>query len=249
MTSMIFYETPVALSRSRHRDLRLMPATGDFSFARNINSLLIAATELPDAALHYPVVFVGKPGGPYTLAAMVGLNDQNNLFLDADGAWEADAYIPAFARRYPFVLAEAGDGDDLTVCVDEAFTGWSETEGEALFDADGKESPMLQGAVEFLRQFHIEMQSTHQFAQRLAQHDLLVPKTVEITRDGKKQIIDGIYVVDAARLHALDDGALAGVVRNGDMGLIDAHLLSLKHVARLSARLDRGAAPPIPASL
>jgi hypothetical protein len=239
---MIFYDKPVALNRERHRDLKLAPATGDFSFARHTNSLLIAATEVPDAALSYPVVFVGNPGGAFALAAMVGLRDQDNLFVTEGGAWDADSYVPAFARRYPFVLAE-GDGADaeLTVCVDESFAGLGNEHGEPLFDADGKETPMLAGAVDFLRLFHAEMGRTHAFAQRLVELDLLVPKTIEVQQGGKKQVVDGIHIVDVEKLRALDDAALLALVRSGDMAIVDAHLLSLKQIGRLAARLDRRA--------
>jgi hypothetical protein len=245
---MMFYEKPVVLNRERHRHLKLAAANGDFGFARRTNSLLIAATEVPDAALSYPVVFVGKAGGPMTLAAMVGLNDQENLFLDADGSWDADSYVPAFARRYPFVLAEGERGDEeLTVCVDESFSGLGDEHGEPLFDAEGKEAPMLAGAVEFLRVFHVEMQATNLFAQRLAELDLLVPKTIEVQREGRKQVVDGIFVVDTDKLRALDDEAVLRLVRSGDMQLIDAHLLSLKQVGRLAARLDRRTRAAAPA--
>ncbi|MET0320103.1 MAG: SapC family protein [Duganella sp.] len=237
---MIFYQKPVALNRERHRNLKLAAATGDFSFSQHTNSLLIAATELVDAAMRYPVVFVGQPGGPYALAAMVGLSEQKNLFLKADGSWEADCYIPAFARRYPFVLAEGqGATDELTVCVDEAFSGLNEEHGEALFDAEGRETPMLQGAVDFLRLYHAEMQQTHLFTQRLAALDVLVPKTVEVESNGKKQVVDGFFIIDAARLQALDDAALVQLVRSGDMQLIDAHLFSLKQITSLAIRIDR----------
>lgn len=238
---MIFYARPVALNRERHRHLKLAAATGDFSFSQRTNSLLIAATELVDAAMRYPVVFVGKPGGPYTLAAMVGLADQDNLFLAPDGSWEPDCYIPAFARRYPFVLAEDGAQatEELTVCIDVSFAGLNETDGAPLFDAEGKETPMLQGAIDFMRLFHVEMQNTHAFAQRLAELGLLVPKTINIDRNGKKQVVDGIYIVDPVKLQALDDAALVRLVRSGDMQLIDAHVFSLKQVGSLAARLDR----------
>lgn len=238
---MIFYEQPIALNRERHRHLKLASATGDYSFSQRTNSLLIAATELVDAAMRYPVVFVGKPGGPYTLAVMVGLSDPDNLFLAADGSWEPDCYIPAFARRYPFVLAEGGAHatDELTVCVDEAFAGLNDTDGTALFEADGTASAMLQGAIDFMQMFHVEMQRTHAFAQRMADLGLLAPKTIEVERNGKKQVVDGLYIVDTVKLQALDDAALVRLVRSGDMQLIDAHLFSLKQVGSLAARLDR----------
>ena len=248
MAAMLFYETPVALNRERHRHLKLAPATGKFNFAQRTNSVLLAATELADAALSYPVVFVGNAGGPYALAAIVGLSDGQNLFLDADGSWAPDAYIPAFVRRYPFVLAEDGNaGDDLTVCVDEAFPGLNGTDGEPLFDADGQSSPMLNGVIDFLRLFHTEMRNTHEFAKQLGELDLLTPKVIEVERGGQKQAVDGIYIVDEAKLRALPDDVLARLVRNGSMQLIDAHLLSLKRVAGLAARLDRRAGATTPA--
>lgn len=240
MATMIFYQKPTALNRERHRKLKLDVTVGNFSFATKTNSVLIASTEMVDAALSYPVVFVGKAGGPYTVAAMVGLNDQENLYVDADGQWETDCYMPAFVRRYPFVLAEGDDANaDLTVCVDESFVGLNETTGEALFDAEGKESPLLQGAVDFLRLFHVEMQNTNAFGKRLAELDLLVQKTIEVQRDGKKQLVEGIFIVDQEKLLKLDDATMLHLVRNGDLSLIHAHLFSLKHVPRLAARLDR----------
>ncbi|WP_426103037.1 SapC family protein [Massilia sp. TSP1-1-2] len=240
MATMIFYQKPTALNRERHRNLKLDASAGNFSFAEKTNSVLIAATEIVDAALSYPVVFVGKAGGPFTLAAMVGLNDQENLYVDANGQWEADCYLPAFVRRYPFVLAEGdGEGADLTVCVDESFVGLNEETGEALFDADGTEAPLLTGAVDFLRLFHIEMQNTNAFAARLAELDLLTQKTIEVQRDGKKQLVEGIFIIDQEKLMKLDDVTLLHLLRNGDMSLIHAHLFSLKHVPRLAARLDR----------
>ncbi|MFL6708514.1 MAG: SapC family protein [Massilia sp.] len=239
MTSLIFYERPVALNPERHGKTKLA-LTGDFSFSRATNSVLITATELADASASFPVLFVGTPAEGFGLAAMVGLKDRDNLFVNDDGKWDAESYLPAFVRRYPFVLAEGGPvADELTVCVDEAFAGLNTEHGEALFDDKGAPTPMLQGAVDFLRLFHDEMLRTHAFAQRVAALDVLVPKNVEVEHAGAKQVVEGVYIVDTERLHALDDATLARLVRSGDMQLIDAHLMSLKMIPRLISRLER----------
>ncbi|WP_247596912.1 SapC family protein [Hydrogenophaga sp. PAMC20947] len=208
------------------------------SFAKNTNSVLLAATEMAEAAKDYPIVFIGKENGPFTLAAMVGLRDGENLFVESNGQWQTGTYVPAFARRYPFVLAENDEDDThLTVCVDESCAGLSEEQGEPLFDKSGKESALLQGAVDFLKLFHTEMQRTRQLGQLLSAYGLLEPKVIEINRGGKRQVLDGLYIVNRDKLNALDDEKTLILCRNGAMGWIHAHLISLSHIERMATRL------------
>jgi hypothetical protein len=244
MTTMIFYEKPVALNRERHRRLKLDRRDGQFGFARSTNSVLLAATEIGDAAKDYPVVFVAGPGGQYVLAALLGLRERENLFVGADGHWRAGAYLPAFVRRYPFVLAEGGDGP-LTVCVDESFPGLGDTEGQALFDEDGQDSALLTDATDFLKRFHAEMQRSRAFTARLAALGLLAPKTIRASRDGQQEILDGFHVVDEQKLRALDDAQALELFRCGDLFLIHAHLCSLGNVERLG-QMAPAAAPAKP---
>lgn len=240
MSTLNFYQTPVALNRERHRHLKLDASKGNFLFAAKTNSLLLATTELIDAAASYPVVFVGEAGGPYTLCAMVGLNNEENLFVDAAGSWDAGSYVPAFVRRYPFVLSGGADDEaDLAVCIDESFSGFNEQDGQPLFDADGKESPLLLGAIDFLRHFHAEMHETNAFAQRLADLGLLTAKTFEVERDGKKRVVEGVVIIDAEKLAALDDATVLSMVRNGDMALAHAHLVSIKQIPHMAVRLEQ----------
>ncbi len=244
---MIFYQNPVALNRTSHLKLKLEQTAGDFSFAGKTNSVLLAVSEMAEAAKDYPIVFVGKEGGPFTLAALVGLRDSENLFVGEGGAWQAGTYIPAFARRYPFVLAEAdGNADNLTVCIDEAYAGFGTESGNALFDDAGQETPMLQAAVDFLKLFHVEMNQTRLFAQQLSELGLLEQKIIEINREGKQQVLEGLFVVNQQKLKALDDAASLELLRSGAMYFIHAHLMSLGHVERLAMRLDRQIAAAAP---
>jgi hypothetical protein len=235
---MIFYERAVALNRERHQKLKIRMLSDHFAFATKTNSVLLAGTEFAEACRDYPIVFVGSEGGPYTTAALVGLGDKENLFADAAGNWERGTYIPAFIRRYPFVLAGAETGDTLTVCIDESYRGLGEDEGEALFSAEGQETDYLKNVVEFLRLYHAEMTRTGAFAAKIAELDLLTPKVVTVERQGGKQTLEGLWVVDEAKLNALDDAKTLELVRNGYMGWIYAHLLSLRNVARLANRMD-----------
>lgn len=240
---MLFYERAVALNRDRHQKLRMEALPNHFAFAAKTNAVLLASTELAEAARDYPIVFVGPQDGPFALAALVGLRNNENLLVGETGTWEPQTYIPAFARRYPFVLAEGEDKSVLTVCVDEAYGGLNEARGEALFDEQGRESEYLKRVLDFLRAFHADMQRTRDFAARLHELGLLVSKvlTIEQQRDGKpeRQVLEGVWVVDEEKLRGIDDARIVELFRNGYMGWIYAHLLSLGNVRRLAARLDR----------
>jgi hypothetical protein len=158
--------------------------------------------------------------------------------VGADGVWELGAYIPAFIRRYPFVLAGAEQAETLTVCLDEAYAGLGEKEGESLFNPDGTETTYLRNVIEFLRLFHAEMQRTNAFASKLAELGLLSSKVITVEFEGQKRNLEGLWLVDEQKLRALDDAQTLELVRSGYMGLIYAHFLSLSNVVRLARRED-----------
>ena len=53
------------------------------------------------AAAYYPIVFSDES---VPIAAVVGLRNDSNLFVDSQGQWLADESLPAYVRRYPFIL-------------------------------------------------------------------------------------------------------------------------------------------------
>jgi hypothetical protein len=241
MTQLLFYERPVALNRERHRNLKLEAVPGHFAFAAKTNALPIASTEFAEAARDYPIVFVGEEGGPFSVAALVGLQENQNLMVDADGRWASGTYVPAFARRYPFVLARTGGKDDerLTVCIDEVYPGLNAERGEALFDAEGKETPYLKRVLDFLQLFHGEAQRTTQFANRMKELGLLVPKVVNIDRKGgPRQAMRGVWIIDAQKYRGVDDARALELFRAGYTAWIEAHLISLGSLGRLVARME-----------
>jgi hypothetical protein len=240
MSSSVFYERAVALNRERHQQLKIEVQPNHYAFAAKTNALPIASTEFADVAREYPIVFVEEGGGSYHLAALLGLRDAENLFVDAGGMWRADAYVPAFARRYPFVMAGSDEQDRFIVCVDETYAGLNAEKGTALFDADGKESAYLQRVLDFLRVYHAEMLRTREFAKRVAELGLLESKVITIEKGGQKQVLRGLAVIDDAKLHALPDAQVIELFRAGYLRWIEAHRLSMANVTRLAQRLDVG---------
>ena len=86
---------------------------------------------------HYPIVFsVGDTPVPL---ALMGLNEGINVFLDDEGKLHDDTiYVPAYMRRYPFLLARLRpDSDELSLCFDPTSGAIGDfDDGEPLFDGD-----------------------------------------------------------------------------------------------------------------
>ena len=242
MKQLLIYERPTPLNRDIHRHLRVHATPGDFRFAAHVNSVPLAATEFVRASADFPIVFAGE--GTPVPAALLGLRVNENLMTDAEGRWRDGAYVPAFLRRYPFVLAEKPDSDDFTVCLDAAFSGLG-GDGEPLFDEAGEDSPLLKNAVNFLSEYQQHLRRTRELVARLQELDLLVPKVVRVEPQGAEAFqMQGFSVVDETRLQALKGKPLQELMKSGDLGFIYAHLVSLARIERLTARLDaRGGAP------
>lgn len=237
MKTLLIYDDLVSLNRDHHRQLKLAPTQAQFGFADSTNSVLIAASELPLAVLDFPCVFIAAEGG-HSLAALVGLRDRENLFVTSDGGWAPGSYLPAFFRRYPFVLAEAEGDASFTVCLDRAHPGLNTERGQALFEADGRETAWLEEVKRFLVNFRQEMTATREFADHLAALGLLEDGAVAYVLDGEQHSLRGFSTVNEARLRALDAATLKDLAERGWLGLIYAHLLSLNQVQKLALRLD-----------
>ena len=241
MAEVLFYERPVPLNRNQHKDLRLK-GIPSLKFAAGAHSVPLTGAEFPMAARDMPILFAGQSIEDAGPMALLGLRQNENLLVDANGQWAQGLYVPAFVRRYPFILAEkpAGtEGDDFTVFLDEAYEGFGSDEGERLFKEDGSDSEMLANAVGFLGEFQQHVARTQWFMAQLRKHDLLEPRNIRLEKDGKSINLNGLYVVNEEKLRQLDEKTAHEFLREGLMGWIYAHLLSLPNIDRLAQRLSQ----------
>lgn len=197
--------------------------------------------EFNEACKEYAIVFT-RTGKGVLPVVMLGLRSRDNLFVDAQGQWDG-RYVPAFLRRYPFVLADL-PGQGLAVCIDEAYAGFNEQEGEALFDSAGGNTPFLQNALDFLGGYQREFTRTEAFCQRLEQAGVLREMDARADlADGRSFKVEGLMVVDEQKLMALPDAAVLTLFRAGELHLVAMHLMSLSNMRGLVDRMARMGAP------
>jgi hypothetical protein len=231
MSDAVYYERPVLLDRDKHRKLRVKP-TNSFAFARKANSLYLAGVEFNEACKEYAIVFTRGAHQRIVPVAMLGLRSRENLFVDTGEHWTG-TYVPAFVRRYPFVLAEL-PGQGLGACIDEAYGGLDNKEGEALFDAEGGNTPFLQNALDFLTRYQQEFIRTDSFCRRLEQAGLLTEMNAKAQLvDGRSFAVNGLLVVDEKKLMALPDAVALSLFHSGELHLISMHLASLSNMQKL----------------
>ena len=235
MAEMLFYRHVTPLDKDQHRQLKVSPIK-EFNFSAKTNSVPLASIEFFEAAREYPIVFAGQQAENLVPAALLGLRDEENLFLTANGRWDA-RYIPAFVRRYPFVLASA-DAEKLTVCIDETHPSVGAKNGERLFTEEGEPTPFLNTTIEFMRDFHGESRRTAEFLKVLHSLQLLTEVAANAAlKSGGSYQLGGFSVVDERRLRALDKDTVDELFRKGWLALIYAHLLSLGNLGRLVDKL------------
>jgi hypothetical protein len=235
----LFYKNPMPLEPVRHAKAGLKPRQ-DYSFSRTTNAVALTLSEFSSAARQYPIVFSGA--SPVVPFAVVGVRDNENLFLEKDGRWREDAYVPAYVRRYPFIFSEVPNSDRLILCVDEAADHF-EKESTQPFFVDGKPSENLQRALKFNEQFHAELEQTRLFGEWLEQNDMLEEKVARAElAGGQSYTLRGFRLINTSKLNLLTDVQILELHKKGWLPLLHFHFQSLQNWAPLSKLIPQTAA-------
>lgn len=238
----LFYTKPVPLDSRAHKDWKLLPDFG-VEFTAGVNAVPINLVEFPQVCHFYPIAFAPDPTG--TPVALVGLRDDENLFVDDKGNWADNAYIPAYVRRYPFIFSEIPGTDQLTLCVDQADnviddgSGKSKKDGQRFFDDEGAPTALSQNALEFCKSYHAAAQQTLEFGKELHEAGLLIERSAEITaNDGQKISFSGFRIIDENKLNEMSDKDFLEWRKKGYLPFIYAHLFSGAQWQRLTRLLN-----------
>lgn len=229
----VLFKDLVPLSTNEHKDWK----------ARNVDNapwivdqhaVPLAVEEFVNAQRFYPIVF--SAGDDPVPLALMGLNQGVNMYVDGEGKLIERPYVPAYIRRYPFMLARLRpDSEDLSLCFDPtAEVIGPFDEGAPLFE-NGEPAEPVKNVLGFCEQWEQSWQRTQAFMQEVKEHKLLIEGEVSIQPAGadKPFVYRGFQMVSEEKLRELRGDVVRKLVGNGVLPLLYAHIFSLSIMSEL----------------
>ena len=242
----LFYKDLVPLNSRDHAEFKSR-TTDRAPWLVNQHAVPLTVEEFPQAQRHFPIVF-SSGANPVPLALM-GLNEGVNVFVDDEGKLGENVYIPAYVRRYPFLLAKlAPEAAELSLCFDPSsdLVG-SFDEGTELF-ADTQPTDTTKSLLAFCEQFEQAGMRTGAFLEEITKHDLLMDGEVAIQQEGVAQpfVYRGFQMINVEKLREVRGDVLRGWNQSGLLALIFAHIFSLDLMREIFARQVAQGKAPVP---
>jgi len=233
--NVMFYQNPQPLTKEKHDKFGVKQVDKPFEFMAGQHFLPITAPEFGAAAASYPVIFAGEDRSPL---AVMGIRGGENLFV-TEGQFAQDFYMPAFARRYPFVLAGDQANDRFVVCVDESAECVTNKAPQQKFFDGADTSAFTKEAFQFLQNFERDRQATELMIKTFKELDLFEQKEMNFqgqNADGspaERQKIADYFAITEERLKKLPTEKIKELHDNGYLAVAHAHMISLGNWQRL----------------
>ncbi len=243
----LFYKDLVPLNGKEHAKWATR-GIDNAKFMEGAHAIPLTAEEFVMASRHYPIIFsAGENSVPL---ALMGLNEGVNIFMDDKHKFTDNVYIPAYVRRYPFMLARLNqDSDELSLCFDptsEAVGNYKKN-AQPLFDGD-KPSENTQAILKFCEDFEQAGAKTQAFMEELKKEDLIMDGEVSIQQadSDKPFVYRGFKMINEEKMRELTGEKLRKLNQNGILPLIHAHLFSLQLMREIFAQqVQQGKVPQV----
>ena len=238
------YKNPIILNKATHKSVKISRVK-DYKFTKDLNSVLLAVNECMEAAKSYPIVFIrNKDTNEIMPLGLLGLRQNENLFIDQEGNWKEGSHIPIYFRRYPFILAdsntEQSGGTAFAVSVDADYEGFDADDGMLMFDEAGEQTQEFSKLIESLKQYQTNFLLTKELIKKLDEFNLLKEFSADITMPaGEKLGFRGLMMVDEQALLRLEDNNALELYRKGFLAWIYAHLYSLSNFRPLAQTIAK----------
>lgn len=244
----LFYNDLMPLNSRDHASWRTK-GIDSADFLKTAHAIPLTVDEFVEAQRDLPIVFSAGPD-PLPLALM-GLNEGINSYVDDKGKINDPVYVPAYIRRYPFMLAKLmPEAEELSLCFDptcDAVGAFSD--GEALFGGDNVPTENTKRILEFCESFEQAGQRTKAFIEELKAHDLLMDGEIAITQSDKPDqpyTYRGFQMVNRDKLAEIPADQLAAWNKNGFLMIVYAHLFSLDQMRKIFMRqVQQGKGPSL----
>jgi hypothetical protein len=225
----LFYQDLMPLNSRDHASWK-SKTMESIKWAATQHAVPLTVEEFVLAQRDFPIVF--SSGNNTVPLALMGLNEGVNTYIDDEGKAIGEFYLPAYIRRYPFMLAKLSpEAQELSLCFDPTSEAIGDyPDGEPLFDSEGNPGAPVQAALQFCDTFEQAGAKTQAFIEEISKHDLLMDGEIAITRNDDPDtpyIYRGFRMIDEEKLRNLDKDLLQQWSANGILPLLYAHLFSL----------------------
>ncbi|TQV78176.1 SapC family protein [Exilibacterium tricleocarpae] len=228
-----------ALDHVTHSSLKVKIRYGA-AFGNNVNQTLVFPTEFQALQREYPLFFRQSDDRKFYAVALLGLDKDENLFIEADH-WNA-RYVPAMHMRGPLTLklrgAESGSAEpaDPIVSIDMDDARVNNDEGENLFLTHGGYSPYFEEMLQVLRRIHVGAEIVDDFFAHLQSFDLIEPVTVEASfGETMKYTVPDVFTVSKSRMQALTGDELHKL---NQLGLLEHCFAVISSAGNMSRLVD-----------
>lgn len=218
------YKNIDVLDGKRHKHLRLR---GDvnFHYSSSATILPVVYSEFRRASNDMPIVFVRRENGIFA-QVVLGISDAGNSFVLEDGIWRPGCYVPAYIRRYPFILVD--DKGRKLVGFETGAKHFSNVEGEPLFDVNGEPTSAIGRVRDFCMVFDASWEMTRELVSELDDAGVFVPAEANVS-GAKPRKFDGFEMVDREKLLDLPAEVLKAWEAKGWLDAIHSHHASLEN--------------------
>ncbi len=238
------------LNVDTHAKLGVKRMDNPFAFASGIHFVPLLLPEFPVASGSYPIIFAGDEKQPL---AVMGLTPGFNLFFDKNGVAKTEIYLPAYIRRFPFIVAQ--NGDNVIVCLDVGADIVAEGADMPIFN--GKElTEYGKGCVDFCKRFEDDRVRSDLILEQIKALDIFhlrqakyQPRDNDNNPVGEEIVVSEYFAIEEPKLHQLSGDQLVALRDSGALAFIYAHLVSVwKWDALISMELGRLNPPATPAN-
>lgn len=218
-----------ALSNDRHGRKFWKRSQNYLHTAKDVLCPLVAH-EVPQACLSLPIAF-SEIDGDFTLVAVLGLEPDQNLVIDAVGQWRGP-YVPRIYRSFPFSLALSND--DRILCIDEELTVEEETaDTELFFKDDGQPTETVLRILDFLSTNFENSKQSASICKTLNDLSLIEPWPLQVVIDNETKSVNGLFRINEDALYNLSEKNLATLRDTRALLVIYSQLLSMSHMKSL----------------
>lgn len=225
------------LNTETHHNLRVITQY-QAGLGYSLGAIMVLACEIQEVQREYPVLFrKHSETGQFFPCALLGFEQHENLFLSAEGDWQAD-YIPLSIAKGPFLIGLEKNADFETqqplvyVDIDDPRVG--NDEGERLFNESGELSPYMVKVSQVLRKLHENVSAMQTMVDAFAAAELIEPVNMKLQfANGEETTFSGAYTIDAEKLRDLSQEQLVDLNKNGFLSAAYYIAGSLNNVQKL----------------